>query len=144
MTVGELLKIKGFSAITIRPDATIAEAALRLRQEKIGALVVSNDGATVEGIISERDIAFGLAEHLGSLHTLSVSQLMSKNVMTCKPDDSVREASRIMSWKGFRHLPVVEKGKLVGIISIRDILRNRITDLERISSMLRDCISATE
>lgn len=144
MKVGELLRIKGFAAVTIRPDATVGEAARILKDEKIGALVVSLDGAAVEGIISERDITYGLAEHLTALPSLPVSALMSRNVITCSAEDSIAEASRIMSWRGFRHLPVVTDGKLMGVISMRDVLRNRMTDLERISTMLRDCIAATE
>lgn len=144
MKVGDLLKIKGMAAITIAPEASVADAARMLRHDKIGALVVSRDGRSVDGIISERDIAYGLAEHLGNLHAKKVSDLMSAKVITCTPADSIAEASHIMTWRGFRHLPVVEDGVLLGMLSIRDVLRNRIADLERISGMLRDCITATE
>lgn len=144
MNVGDLLKLKGLSAITILPEDTIANAARRLKQDKIGALVVSTDGSTIEGIISERDITYALPEHLEKLPTLQVWQLMSRNVVTCTANDSMAEVSKVMTWRGFRHLPVVENGKLVGMISSRDVLRNRIADLKRLSDLLRDCLVANE
>ncbi|MGQ0672627.1 MAG: CBS domain-containing protein [Hyphomicrobium sp.] len=144
MHVAELLKVKGFAAVTIKAEATIADLANLLRQNRIGAAVVSGDGVTVDGIISERDIAYGLAEHGAALSGLPVSRLMTRNVVTCKSQDTIAEIARIMTWRGIRHLPVVDDGKLAGIISIRDVLRNRVADLHRLSDLLREYIVATE
>ena len=98
MKVSSILEAKGPRVITIKPSDTIAMLAERLREERIGAAVVSSDGRTVEGMISERDLAYGLAEHKGNLHAMPVSALMTKTVIACSPDDSVANVAIVGVW----------------------------------------------
>lgn len=140
MDVNALLKGKGSSVSTIRPGATIEQATTRLTEEGVGALVVSQDGEQIEGILSERDIVRGLATQGASLLAASVSEVMTKPVKTCTRGDNVRDVMSQMTMSRFRHLPVVEDGKLCGIISIGDVVKSRLEELETETNVLRDYI----
>ncbi len=144
MKVADVLKKKGSHVLTIKPTETIATLSRQLQQHRVGAIVVSNNGRSIEGIISERDIAYGLAERRGDLHLLHVSALMTKQVVTCAPDDSMYSASLAMAKKQIRHLPVEEDGQLVGIISLRDIMEYRLQEMERRSSALQAYVLASD
>ena len=138
MTVAEILKTKGSKVITVRPDMSIAMLVHRLRLERVGAFVVSPSGTTVEGIISERDVAHGLAEHGAELMDMKASDLMTRAVVTCTPQDTLAHIAKMMTHQRIRHLPVMEGGKLVGIVSIGDVVRHRMDELEMEANVLRD------
>lgn len=143
MKVQSVLDLKGTRVATIRPDTVISTAAAQLHIERIGAFVVSDDGETVQGIISERDISHGVGHHGGDVARLRVADLMTHHVHTCAPGDSLKHAMYLMNQHRVRHLPVVEKGRLVGIITIGDVLKNRLEEVEMEASVLRDAYVAT-
>lgn len=122
---------------TIKPSETVGELARQLQRLRIGAMIVSGDGDRVDGIISERDVAYGLALYRGDLHTLPVSQLMTKQVVTCDPNDKVSEIARIMNERRIRHVPVQDEGRLVGVLSIRDVTMHRIEELQRLFQLIK-------
>jgi CBS domain-containing protein len=101
-------------------------------------MIVSKDGESLEGIISERDVACGLAKHGAALSELRVSDLMTRSVITCAPEDTIGEVARIMTLQRIRHLPVKDGAKLVGVISIGDVLKSRISEIELEANVLRD------
>jgi CBS domain-containing protein len=138
MSVGEILKGKGMEVETIASDATVAEAVERLRDESIGALVVSADGQSVEGVFSERDIVSGLADHPEDLLSMKVGDLMTRLVKTCSPEDSVEQVLIRMTEQRARHFPVLDDGRLVGIVSIGDLVKNRLDEVELENKVLRD------
>lgn len=143
MKVQDILDVKGSDVMTIAPTETIGTLAERLRDARIGALVVSPDGIAVDGIISERDVAHGLAAHKGDLHKLPVSALMTRSVVTCKPEDSIADAVKVMTARHIRHLPVADGDKLVGVISIRDVMKHRLEAIEQKTKLLREHATAT-
>jgi CBS domain-containing protein len=144
VTVAEILAAKGSKVITIRPADTITTLCECLREQRIGAAVVSSDGKTVDGVITERDVAFGLAVHKSDLHALPVSALMTKAVITCSPKDNVALVASTMLARNIRHLPVEEQGRVVGMISIRDVLNWRVSELQYQTGLLRAFVSETE
>lgn len=129
MLISQILKKKGGDVATISPDATIADVTARLAEHRVGALVVSSDGETIEGIISERDVVRGLAENEDVL-SMSTADLMTEKVVTCGREATTEELMEQMTKHRFRHMPVVADGKLVGIVSIGDIVNARVTELE--------------
>lgn len=141
MHVKVILKNKGSTVETIRPDATVAEVIDRLKTRRIGVLVVSANGESVDGIISERDIVSGLADHGASLLDQRVDTLMTSNVRTCTGEDTVMSVMELMTDRRIRHVPVVEDGRLVGIVSIGDAVKNRLHELENEASQLREYIN---
>ncbi len=138
MYVADILKAKGSKVITVHPDLTIEHLAKRLRMEGVGALVVSETGTTADGIVSERDLAHGLAEHGAEVLRRTAAQLMTKVVVTCSPGDSIGEVAKAMTYRRMRHLPVTEGERLIGIISIGDVVRHRLDELELEANVLRD------
>lgn len=142
MNVSEILNTKGTGVKTVRPNESIDSLAHRLKLERIGSAVVSSDGVTVDGIISERDLVRGLADHRDQLLSMPVSDLMTRSVTTCTPDDNIKDIMRIMTQKRIRHLPVLENGKLTGIISIGDVVKNRLDDMQLEANVLRDSLIA--
>ncbi len=142
MKVASILKAKGTSVETAFPGTTIGEAARLLRDKNIGALVVSEDGSTVLGLISERDIVHGLAVYGARVSDLRVSDLMARRVVTCVPDESDTRVMAQMTHYRVRHVPVVESGKLNGIISIGDVVKHRLDELETEANILRDAFLA--
>ena len=141
MNVDSILKTKGNVVVTVAPDEKISVAAAKLKREKIGALVVSEDGIGVSGILSERDIARALADHGAGLGELAVGDLMTRNVITCTPDDTVEELMTTMTKHRIRHLPVMADGALCGIISIGDVVKNRLEEIQRETESLRAYIA---
>ena len=139
MRVADILKTKGMRTVmTVRPGETINALSERLRQAGVGAMIVSENGHTIDGIISERDVAYGVAAHVGRLHALQVSELMTRAVITCTPDDSISGVAKIMTERRIRHLPVMEGGRLAGLISIGDVLKHRLSEIELEANVLRD------
>lgn len=137
MKVANILAVKGSAVVTIKPSDTVAALSARLREKRIGAAIVSSDGQTVEGVISERDLAYGLSVHAGDLHAMPVSALMTRAVITCSPDDKVSVVASTMLARNIRHIPVEEGKRLVGMISIRDVLNLRVDELQQQTSLLR-------
>ena len=140
MLIRQILAAKGSQVVSTQPDATIADVARLLKSKRIGAVVVT-DSQGLCGIISERDLARGLADHGARLLDMKVGQLMTKEVVTCSPEDGVQKLMHKMTAGRFRHLPVMEEGKLVGIISIGDVVKHRLQELENEAHMLHDYIS---
>jgi CBS domain-containing protein len=138
MKVANILKTKGHNVLTVLPSETIAQLAKRLRLERVGAMIVSRDGSIIDGIISERDVAYGFAEHQGGLAVILVADLMTKSVVTCSPDDNVSDIAKIMTQRRIRHLPIQGNGKLVGIISVGDVVKHRLDELQLETNVLRD------
>lgn len=143
MKVVDILKAKGQRIATIRSDATVATAVRRLKLEGIGALVVSEDGEHVHGIISERDIVRAFADYGDRLQTMHVSDIMTRAVKTCGPEDTIKHVMAEMTRSRVRHLPVMEHGAMCGIISIGDVVKNRLEEIELEASVLRDAYIAS-
>lgn len=143
MTVAAILRSKGSKVATTRPEVTVAAAVKRLRMENIGALVVSEDGEHILGIISERDIILALAHSGADLLGRPVAEVMTRDVRTCRPEDSVRDLMAVMTRYRIRHLPVVEQGRLCGIISIGDVVKKRLEEVELERDVMRDSYLAT-
>ena len=138
MKVQAMLDAKGSEVATTRPDATIATAIGILKQEGIGALVVTDPGGELSGIISERDIVRGLVDHGGDLLEMPVAELMTRSVKTCGPDHNANDVMAEMTRSRIRHLPVLDGGRLCGIISIGDVVKHRLDELEMETNVLRD------
>jgi len=142
MNVEGILRSKGASVVTIKPGATVADLVRGLREERIGAMVVSDDGRAVLGIISERDVVRGLAEHGPRVMDKLVAELMTRDVVACQPLDSVKQVMSEMTRRRIRHLPVVADGALYGIVSIGDVVKNRLEEMETETNVLREAYIA--
>lgn len=127
MTVANILKIKGKVYKTVKPDETIQEFAQHLKDDRIGAMIVTDDGVALQGIISERDIAYGLAKHGEKLAGMKVSDIMTRVVLVCSPQDSIDEVMDLMTQRRIRHLPVKDGDELVGMISMGDVVKAHLT-----------------
>jgi CBS domain-containing protein len=142
MKVSSILKRKGASVVTVKPGAPLTSAVAELRARGIGSLVVSEDGSTVLGMLSERDIVQALPVFGGRLLDLRVSDLMTRRVVTCRPDDSITHVMSEMTEHRVRHLPVVDGGRLQGIVSIGDVVKHRLDELETETNILREAFIA--
>jgi CBS domain-containing protein len=130
MRIKEVLAGKaGQDVVTVSPDATVRDLVAMLAEHNIGALVVSRTGGSVDGIVSERDVVRRLNDD-DDVMEAPVSSIMSSEVRTCSGTDTVNELMALMTERRFRHVPVVEGDKLVGIVSIGDVVKSRMSDLE--------------
>jgi CBS domain-containing protein len=137
VNVQEILSAKGSAVATIDTEASLADATASLRDHGIGALIVSANGSTIDGILSERDVVRALAAHGGSTLGRAVSTAMSDDVVTCMPGDTVDQLMLMMTDRRIRHVPVTdESGSLVGIISIGDVVKARLGQLEHENDQL--------
>ena len=143
MLVRHIVSVNGADVATVRPDATIADAAKLLKERNIGALVVTSEDGRLAGILSERDLVRGLPEHGADLLALKVKDRMTAEVTTCTPDDRIDDIMKLMTDGRFRHLPVVEEGKLAGIVSIGDVVKSRLEELESETTTLREYIAGS-
>lgn len=150
MTVKHVLQAKGSDVATIAPDASLTELVDALAKHRIGAMVVSSDGRTIEGIVSERDIVRALASdalpalresRLIHLDKVAVRDIMTAEVHTCEPTTSIDEVMTLMTAGRIRHVPVLADGGLAGILSIGDIVKARISHLEWERSALVDYVT---
>ncbi len=141
MRIGTIVAGKGDRVATIAPEATIADAVQRLADEGVGALVVSTDGARIDGIISERDIVRSLGRGQTGALALRVDDLMTSEVVTCSPSDTVDTLMAIMTDKRIRHVPMIEDDRLAGIVSIGDVVKWRLHELEEEAQHLKDYIT---
>ena len=139
MTVRSILNTKGHQIMSVEPDAKLAAAVKLLGEKKIGAVLVMNQGR-LEGILSERDIVRVIGERGAGALEEPVAQVMTRKVVTCKETDTVAELMEMMTTGKFRHLPVVDNGKVVGLISIGDIVKRRVQEYESEQEALRDYI----
>ncbi|HLV74735.1 CBS domain protein [Actinomadura hallensis] len=130
MRIRDILRTKGDTVATVRPEATVRQLLAVLAEHNIGAAVVSPDGASVAGIVSERDVVRSLHERGAALLDRPVSEIMTAEVRTCGPADMVDDMRRAMTEHRFRHVPVVVDGRLAGIVSIGDVVKSAIDELE--------------
>lgn len=141
MRVHQILSGKGEHVTKVTSTDTIRTTLLRLKTHNIGALVVSDDGETVIGIISERDLVRAMVDHGPDLFDMQVGDLMTREVKTTASTDDIEDVMDGMTSGRFRHMPVVDEGKLVGIVSIGDLVKNRLRELETEASALREYVT---
>ena len=141
-TVRELLDAKGHDVLQVTPETTVARVAQFMREERVGAFVVSHDGQHVHGLITERDLVLGLARHGGEAVHLTARDLMQRSVVTCAPTDSIRSAMTAMTRARVRHLPVVDGGRLCGLVSIGDVIKSFVDDADLEARVLREAYLA--
>jgi predicted transcriptional regulator len=142
MTIETILRQKGTDVATIEPEASVRKAADWLRVKNIGALVVTS-GKAVLGIISEREIVHPFSRYGETVASMPVKEIMRYGVITVSPDESVSRLMHLMTRHRVRHMPVLRDGKLAGIISIGDVVKHRLEDLESETNVLRDAYMAT-
>lgn len=140
MQVAGILRGKGQHVATVAPADTVERAVAVLREHGVGALVVSADGETIDGIVSERDVVRALADTSGSLLSALVESIMTRDVVTCEPTGRIEELMSLMTERRIRHLPVEADGKLAGIISIGDVVKWRLAELEEEARRLEEYI----
>ncbi|MCB1519782.1 MAG: CBS domain-containing protein [Hyphomicrobiaceae bacterium] len=141
MNVAGMLKAKGRAVTTARPDEKIQDVALKLASKKIGAVVIVGDAGAVAGIVSERDIIRAVAEQGALVLTQTVGSIMTKSVITCTEATSIEEMMAVMTQGRFRHVPVVDHGALVGIISIGDVVKHHIAEVQMEVTAMRDYLA---
>jgi CBS domain-containing protein len=141
MHVAAVIKRKGSTVISITPERTIAEAANLLTENRIGAVLVLDGGEGIRGIISERDIVHALSKHGATAMTRRVEEVMTREVKHCSSKDTIAEVMTVMTKRRFRHLPVVDDGKLLGMISIGDVVKQRLDETELEVETLRGYVT---
>ena len=143
MLIEHILATKGREVVAVRPTDTVADAVATLRGRNIGAVIVSeDDGATVSGILSERDIVRVLADDGPTALEQPVSSVMTAEVFTCNPTATLEELMGIMTDKRIRHIPVVTEGRLVGVVSIGDVVKHRVGELSQEARTLHDYVTS--
>lgn len=140
MKVKDILAAKGGDVVSIEPTANLHAAARLLSVRKIGALVILGAGGRLAGILSERDIVRVTADKGASALDLPVGQAMTREVSTCTEDDTCAEIMERMTSRKFRHLPVLRDGRLIGLVSIGDVVKQRVEEIERETEAMRDYI----
>ncbi len=141
MNVETILKSKGRNTVTIAADATIAKAAELLRREMIGAVLALDRSGALVGILSERDIVHALSEHGASVFEEPVSTVMTRKLHSCRREDTINDLMARMTEARIRHLPVLENGRLCGIVSIGDVVKCRLEEVEFEAGQLRDYVA---
>ncbi len=142
MKLAELLQGKSGEIHKIGVDQSIAEAATQLTQRTIGALLVEDAAGKIVGILSERDIVRGMGPHGADLHDVAVSELMTRDVIRCSPEDTVNKAMAMMTDRRIRHLPVYDGDALVGFLSIGDLVKCRIMEVQAEAEAMRQYIAS--
>ena len=140
MTVANILKKKGDGIISVTENQTVLEALNILAEHHIGAVLVMTEAGKMAGVLSERDVVRALPNAKGKLRAQKISTIMTRDVITCKEGQSIEEVMGIMTKNKIRHLPVVNKGKLVGIITIGDVVKERIAETEHEAEALKQYI----
>ena len=141
MNVATILKLKGRTVATARPESTLMDIATKLNAKKIGAVVVVGDNGHVDGIVSERDVIRAIAESGAGALQRPVSEFMTANVVSCHESSALDELMELMTQGRFRHLPVMEDGSLVGIVSIGDVVKNHVAEVEMEASSMRSYLA---
>jgi CBS domain-containing protein len=142
MFVSDILSQKGGLVFTVTPDTTIAQIAQLLSARRIGSVLVMADGDAIDGIVSERDLVRAIAGQGAAALDLEVRQVMTREVVTCHPDDPIEHVMGLMTTGRFRHLPVVDRGELVGLISIGDVVKARLEETQHETEALKAYIVA--
>jgi CBS domain-containing protein len=135
--VSSVLKHKGHDVVTVAPQQTIAWVVKVLTENRIGAVPVINDEGQIIGIISERDIIRGMSEHADAVLTLAADRLMTRDVKTCSSEDQLVDLMEVMTLQRIRHLPVIQNGVLHGIVSIGDVVKQRLEEVQSEAEELR-------
>ncbi len=143
MTVKQILEAKGRDVATLKPEATVGEAAAELGRLKIGALIILDGNGGVSGILSERDIVRCVGAKGANSLSQPLAEVMTRKVTTCSEETTIHEAMEMMTSGRFRHLPVCTDGRLVGIVSIGDIVKRRIEDAVGEAEAMREYIAAS-
>ena len=143
MKISDILSAKGNKVATMRPESFVETVIHRMRLDHIGAVVISMDGKTIAGILSERDIVYGIVEHGAPLLKMTAADIMTREVTTCAPQDSIKDVMIKMTHHRIRHVPVLDGGKLAGIISIGDVVKHRLEEAELEATVLREAYIAT-
>lgn len=138
MSVEKILETKGRNVFTIRPDHSVSEAAQLMSAKKVGVAIVTDAKGGIAGILSERDIVAGITQFGKGVVDMPVRNLMTSLVATCSPGDSVKKIMEVMNDRRIRHLPVVENGELIGIVSIGDAVNFRLKEAQLEMGVLRD------
>ena len=142
MRITDLLRVKGTRVVTVPPDTTVRQLLAVLAEHRIGAVIVSNDGTSVDGIASERDIVRAFAERGAAVMSEPVTAIYTAEVYTVTPDTQIEDVMRMMTERRVRHAPVLQDGSLRGIVSIGDVVKNRIDELETERAALTDYITS--
>ena len=142
MKVAAILKGKVPGIMSVRPDESIATFAHRMRMARVGAMIVTGKKGELVGIISERDVVYGIAEHGAQALSMTVGDLMTRSVITITPEDSIARVAHIMTERRVRHLPVMDKRELVGMVSLGDVVKHRLEEMSLEANVLRDIAAA--
>ena len=140
MTVARILNEKGRDVVTTSPQTSLAEVAAILAEKRIGAVLVVENGA-IRGILSERDVVRALARHGSEAMRKLAGECMTERVVTCQPEDTIHEVMQKMTSGRFRHVPVLEGGQLAGIVSIGDVVKRRLEEVEMEAEQIREYIA---
>ena len=141
MKIKSILSEKGGEVLTLRSDAIVEEAVTMLARHRIGALIITDGGGIIKGIISERDIIRHLAEDGTEVLKHKIANVMTANVKVCSEEHTVNDAMEIMTRGRFRHLPIEKNGKLIGVISIGDVVKRKIEETQREADEIRTYIA---
>ena len=142
MIIADLLRLRNDDVFKIKSTDCIADAANELTKKKIGVLLVEDDSGKIVGILSERDIVGGMGPHGADLHDVAVSELMTTNIVKCAPKDTVLEAMAMMTDRRIRHLPVFDGDDLAGLISVGDLVKCRISEVQAEAEAMRQYIAS--
>jgi CBS domain-containing protein len=142
MILAEVMRGKSHEVIKIAPDKSIADAATALTENNIGSFLVEDLSGNIVGILSERDIVGGMGPHGADLHDVSVSELMTVDLFKCAPEDTVLEAMAMMTERRIRHLPVYDSDDFIGLVSIGDLVKCRISEVQAEAEAMRQYISS--
>jgi CBS domain-containing protein len=143
MRISDVLRVKGTQVVTVTPDTTVRRLLAVLAEHRVGAVVVSRDSASLAGIVSERDIVRALAARGASVMTEPVTAIYTADVHTVTPQTELEDVARMMTERRIRHAPVMVDGRLHGIVSIGDVVKSRIGELETERAALSDYITGT-
>jgi CBS domain-containing protein len=141
MRIGDVLRVKGTNVITVTPDTKVQRLLEVLAEHGIGAVVVSVDGTSVDGIVSERDVVRAFARRGAAVMSEPVTEIYTAEVRTVAPDTSLDDVMRLMTEHRMRHAPVLVDGTLRGLVSIGDVVKNRMDELETERTALSDYIT---
>jgi CBS domain-containing protein len=142
MFVSDILSQKGGLVFTVTPSTTLAQIGQQLSTRRIGSVLVMADADRVAGIVSERDVVRAMAQHGADALALEARQVMTRNVQTCHPDDPIEHVMELMTQGRFRHLPVLDHGELLGLISIGDVVKARLEEARHETEALKAYIVA--